>query len=254
MINLDFKNPRNYLIAGLVILLSLFALWLRLIPMFHMGNTDILNMVAMDDPLYNLRQVERILANFPGYGWFEAMTNYPYGTNIYWGPLFPTIIAVCCLIVGATTRPEIIGIGLLVPPLMAAVIVVLMYFIGKVFGDWKTGLLAAGFTAVVSGQFFTVSWYGYIDHHIAEVLFSTLFCLMYSYAIVSDKNTKIDFKNFASYKKILFLSLLAGICYLLGLFVMPTMILFALIVGIFTVIQFVVDVYRNRTSEYLLII
>ena len=254
MINLDFKNPRNYLIAGLVILLSLFALWLRLIPMFHMGNTDILNMVAMDDPLYNLRQVELILANFPGYGWFEAMTNYPYGTNIYWGPLFPTIIAVCCLIVGATTRPEIISIGLLVPPLMAAVIVVLMYFIGKVFGDWKTGLLAAGFTAVVSGQFFTVSWYGYIDHHIAEVLFSTLFCLMYSYAIVSDKNTKIDLRNFVSYKKIIFLSLLAGICYLLGLFVMPTMILFALIVGIFTVIQFVVDVYRNRTSEYLLII
>ena len=254
MINLDFKNPRNYLIAGLVISLSLVALWLRLIPMFHMGNTDILNMVAMDDPLYNLRQVELILANFPGYGWFEAMTNYPYGTNIYWGPMFPAIIAICCLIVGATTRPEIIGIGLLVPPLMAAVIVVLMYFVGRVFGDWKTGLLASGFTAVVSGQFFTVSWYGYIDHHIAEVLFSTLFCLMYSYAIVSDKNTKIDIRNFVSYKKILFLSILAGVSYLLGLFVMPTMILFALIVGIFTVIQFVVDVYRNRTSEYLLII
>jgi dolichyl-diphosphooligosaccharide--protein glycosyltransferase len=32
------------------------------------------------------------------------------------------------------------------------------------------------------------------------------------------------------------------------------MILFALIVGIFTVIQFIIDTYRNRTSEYLLII
>ncbi|MDO9323831.1 MAG: oligosaccharyl transferase, archaeosortase A system-associated, partial [Methanoregula sp.] len=95
MENLDFKNPRNYLVAALVIIFSLFAFWLRIIPMLNMGNTDILNMVAMDDPLYNLRQVELILANFPGYGWFEAMTNYPYGTNIYWGPLFPTIIAVC---------------------------------------------------------------------------------------------------------------------------------------------------------------
>lgn len=254
MINLDLKKPRNYLIAGLVIFFSFFALWLRLIPMLTMGNTDIISMVAMDDPLYNLRQVELILANFPGYGWFDAMTNFPHGTNIYWGPLFPTIIAVCCLLVGATTRPEIIGIGLLVPPLMAAVIVLVMYFVGRVFGDWKTGLLAAGFTAVVSGQFFTVSWYGYIDHHIAEVLFSTLFCLVYSYAIVSEKNTKIDLRDFGSYKKILLLSFLAGLCYLLGLFVMPTMILFALIVGIFTVVQFVVDRYRNRTSEYLLII
>ena len=35
---------------------------------------------------------------------------------------------------------------------------------------------------------------------------------------------------------------------------MPTMILFALIIGIFTVIQFIIDTYRNRTSEYLLII
>ncbi|MEI7857839.1 MAG: STT3 domain-containing protein [Methanomicrobiales archaeon] len=254
MINLDFKNPRNYLIAGLVIFFSLFALWLRIIPMLNMGNTDILSMVAMDDPLYNLRQVELILANFPGYGWFDAMTTFPHGTNIYWGPLFPTIIAVCCLIAGATTRPEIIGIGLLVPPVMAAIIVAVMYFVGKVFDDWKTGLLAAGFTAVVSGQFFTVSWYGYIDHHIAEVLFSTLFCLLYSYAILSDKNTKIDLRDFGSYKKILFLSFIAGLCYLLGLFVMPTMILFALIVGIFTVVQFVVDLYRNRTSEYLLVI
>ncbi len=254
MIHLDFKNPRNYLIAGVVIFFSIFALWLRLIPMLNMGHADQLSMVAMDDPLYNLRQVELILANIPGYGWFEAMTHYPYGTSIYWGPLFPTIIAICCLIAGATTRPEIIGIGLLVPPVMAAVIVVLMYFVGKVFGDWKTGLLAAGFTAIVTGQFFTVSWYGYIDHHIAEVLFSTLFCLMYSYAVVSEKKVKIDLRDFGSYKKILLLSVLAGLCYLLGLFVMPTMILFALIVGIFTVIQFVVDRYRNRTSEYLLII
>ena len=32
------------------------------------------------------------------------------------------------------------------------------------------------------------------------------------------------------------------------------MIIFAMIVGIFTVIQFIIDVYRGRTSEYLLVI
>ena len=35
---------------------------------------------------------------------------------------------------------------------------------------------------------------------------------------------------------------------------MPTMILFAMIVGIFTVIQFVIDVFRGKTGEYLLLI
>ncbi|MDD1682223.1 MAG: oligosaccharyl transferase, archaeosortase A system-associated [Methanoregula sp.] len=254
MISLDFKNRRFYIIVGLISFFSLFALWLRLLPMLTMGKIDILTMVASDDPLYNLRQVEQILANFPNYGWFDAMTQYPHGTSIYWGPLFPTVIAICCLITGAVTRTEIISVGLVIPPLMAAAIVAIMYFVGKTCGDWKTGILASGFTAIVTGQFFYRSLYGYMDHHIAEVLFSTLFCLFYMYAILSEKGTQIELKNPGSYKSLLLISGLAGIAYLLGLFTMPTMILFAMIAGIFTVVQFSIDTYRDRTSEYLLLI
>ncbi len=255
MVAFDLKNHRSYLIFGLVAFFSLFALWLRLLPMFAMGgNTDLLSMVASDDPLYNLRQTEQMLANNLQYAWFDPMTLYPFGSNIYWGPLFPMIIAFFCMIAGATTRPEIISIALLVGPILGAATVAVMYYVGKTCGDWKTGLLASGFTAIVSGQFFYRSFYGYIDHHIAEVLFSTLFCLFYMYALLSVKDKTTDLKNFATYKKTLLFSCLAGIAYLLGLFVMPTMILFAMIAGIFTVIQFVIDVYRNRTSEYLLVI
>ena len=254
MVLLNLKNRRTYLIIGLVTLFSLFALWLRLIPMFTMGKTDILMMVGSDDPLYNLRQVEQLLANNLSYAWFDPMTLYPSGSTIYWGPLFPTIIAICCMITGATTRPEIIGIGLVIPPIMAAATVAIMYWVGKTCGDWKTGLLASGFTAIVTGQFFYRSLYGYMDHHIAEVLFSTLFCLFYMYALLSDKEKIINLKNIQTYKKTVVFSALAGIAYLLGLFVMPTMILFAMIAGIFTVIQFVIDVHKKRTSEYLVII
>jgi len=254
MKSIDLKNRRTQIIIVLVALFSLFALWLRLLPMLNMGNTDVLMMVASDDPLYNLRQVEQILANFPKYAWFEPMTLFPTGQGVPWGPLFPTIIATICLITGATTRPEIISTGLLVPPVMGAMIVVIMYFVGKICGDWKTGLLASGFTAVVSGQFFYRSFYGYMDHHIAEVLFSTIFCLLYMYTIYTEKDTKIELKNISSYKSTLLLAGLAGITYLVGLFVMPTMILFAMIVGIYTVIQFIIDVYRGRTSEYLLVL
>lgn len=254
MISLDFKSRRFYIIIGLVTFFSLFALWLRLIPLLIKGDTDVLMLVASDDPLYNLRQVELILANFPDYAWFDPMTTFPHGSPIYWGPLFPTIIAICCLITGATARPEIIRVGLLVPPLMAVATIALMYFVGKTCGDWKTGILSSGFIAIVTGQFFYRSFYGYMDHHIAEVLFSTLFCLFYMYAILSEKGSKIDLKNPESYKSLVLVSGLAGIAYLLGLFTMPTMILFAMIAGIFTVIQFVIDVYRSRTSEYLLLI
>jgi oligosaccharyl transferase (archaeosortase A-associated) len=254
MISLNGKNRRRYIIVSLVTFFSLFALWLRLLPMFTMGNTDVLSLVASDDPLYNLRQVEQILANFPNYSWFDPMSYYPVGTSIYWGPLFPTIVAIGCLITGATTRTEIISIGLVIPPLLAALTVAAMYYIGKICGDWKTGILASGFTAVVTGQFFYRSLYGYMDHHIAEVLFSTLFCLFYMYALFSEKRTEISLKNFWSHKKLLLVSILGGITYLLGIFTMPTMVLFAMIVGIFTIIQFILDVYRNRTSEYIFLI
>jgi dolichyl-diphosphooligosaccharide--protein glycosyltransferase len=254
MISLDFKNRRLYIITGLVSFFCIFALWLRLLPLFTGGNGDVLMLVASDDPLYNLRQVEQILANFPNYAWFDPMTMYPHGSPIYWGPLFPTVIAICCLVTGATTRTEIISIGLLIPPLMAVAIIALMYFVGKTCGDWKTGILASGFTAIVTGQFFYRSLYGYMDHHIAEVLFSTLFCLFYMYAILSEKGSDICLKNPGTYKSLLLVSGFAGVSYLLGLFTMPTMILFAMIAGIFTVIQFVIDTYRGRTSEYLLLI
>ncbi|MDD1687673.1 oligosaccharyl transferase, archaeosortase A system-associated [Methanoregula sp.] len=254
MISLDLKNRMTWLVIALVAFFSLFALWLRLIPMFNMGNTDILSMVGSDDPLYNLRQVEFLLSNNLHYEWFDPMSQYPGGSSIYWGPLFPLIVALGCLITGAATRPEIIGILLLVPPLMGAAAVAVMYYVGKLCGDWKTGLLASGFTAVVTGQFYYRSMYGYADHHIAEVFFSTIFCLFYMYVVLSEKDTRIVFKDINTYKNVLLISVLAGIAYLLGLFVMPTMILFAMIVGVFTVIQFIIDSFRGKTSEYLVVI
>jgi len=254
MAHLDFTKHGKYVIAAVVVAFALFALWLRLLPMFVTHTTDVMNLVAMDDPFYNLRQVELMLPQFPGYGWFDPMTLYPTGSTIYWGPLFTTIIASWCLITGATTRPEIISMALLVTPLLAAATVVVMYYVGKIFGDWKTGVLASGFTAIICGQFFTISFYGYIDHHIAEVLFSTVFCLAYSFAIVSEKDRPINLKDFSSYRRTVLFGLLAGIAYCAGLFVMPTMILFAMIVALFTLIQVIIDHYRNRSSDYLLVI
>lgn len=254
MISYKKHSRLSWLIAISITFFVLFALWLRLLPMFSAGNIDTLSFVASDDPLYNLRQVEVLLSNHLNYPWFDPMTLYPAGSDIYWGPLFPIIIAIGCLLTGATTRPEIVGIGLLIPPLMGTVTIIIMYYIGRICGDWKTGLLASGFTAVVTGQFFYRSMYGYMDHHIAEVLFSTIFCLFYMYSILSEKERPIHLKDFSSYKRLLLLSALAGIAYLLGFFVMPTMILFAMIAGVFTVIQFVIDSYRGRSSEYLLIL
>ncbi|OPY39034.1 MAG: Dolichyl-monophosphooligosaccharide--protein glycosyltransferase AglB [Methanoregula sp. PtaU1.Bin051] len=253
MLSLSDKK-KEIVIITLIIFFSLFALWLRLIPMLNLGNSDILTLVGSDDPLYNLRQVEQVLHNFPGYAWFDAMTHFPDGDFIYWGPLFTYILVIACMIAGAVTRPEIIGATLLVPPILATILVPIMYYVGKSCGDWKTGLLSSGFIAVVSGQYFYRSFYGYLDHHIAEVFFATIFCLTYIYALKEARAAEIDIKNKGSLKKPALFAFMAGIAYLLGLFTMPTMILFAMIVAIFTLIQFVIDFYRRDDSKYLVLI
>lgn len=254
MFSFNDSKYRTCIIIILIAFFSIFALWLRLIPMLNLGSTDILNVVGSDDPLYNLRQVEQVLHNFPNYAWFDAMTFYPYGDFIYWGPLFTYLCAFACILAGATTRPEIIAASLLVPPILATILVPIMYYLGKLCGDWKTGLLASGFTAIVSGQFFYRSFYGYVDHHIAEVFFATIFCLVYIYALQTAKSHKFNIRDIQTVKKPALIAACAGIAYLMGFFTMPTMILFAMIVAVFTLIQCIVDFYRGDLSEYLVLI
>ena len=241
------KIPLKYralLIITLILLFSLSALYIRLLPM---ANSDPLTSIASDDPLYNLRQVESLLTNDHLYPWFDPMTSYPMGESIvFWGPLFQTIIAQVCIITGTITRIDIISTGLLIAPIMAAIVVPIVYFIGTACGNWKTGLISALFISIISGQFFYRSMYGYMDHHVAEVLFSTMFCLFYMWALLAKDHSK---------KYMIFLAGMAGMAFLAGLLVMPTMILFAMITAVYTGVQFLIDTCHNKkSSEYLVLI
>ncbi|MDD1663156.1 MAG: oligosaccharyl transferase, archaeosortase A system-associated [Methanomicrobiales archaeon] len=250
------KKYQRYLIGLALVLIGILCLWIRLNPLSHLqtlAGGDPLNLSASDDPLYNFRQVELIIRHFPAYPWFDPMTLYPFGQTIYWGPLFPAIAALVCMILGMTTRPDIVFISQLIPPLMAAAMIPIVYLIGKRMADWKTGILAALFMVIVPGQYLQRSLFGYFDHHIAEVLFSTLFCLGYISILVYTKRSPIDFKKPETLRIPAILSLLTAVAYLLGLFTMPTMILFALIVAAFTVVQYVWDFFRERPSDYLLL-
>jgi dolichyl-diphosphooligosaccharide--protein glycosyltransferase len=244
----------NYVIIAAIIIFAVFCLWIRILPMEALGSTDALNLAGSDDPLYNLRQIEQMTENFPEYGWFEAMTLFPFGESIHWGPLFIWIITGLCLITGATTRPEIIPLALAVPPVMAAFMVPVVFLLVRKISDWKAGLVGAALIAVVSGQYFFRSLFGYLDHHMAEVLFSTIFCLCYIFALAYTRSHSFDWKNFETLKVPVLLGLITGFAYLVGFLTMPTMILFAFIVAVYTVFQFVWDHYQKVRSDYLVLL
>ncbi|KDE56340.1 oligosaccharyl transferase, archaeosortase A system-associated [Methanoculleus sp. MH98A] len=253
MAQMDLKKYQPYIIIGVIVLFALLTLWTRGIPSEGLVTAEGVNLLG-NDPWYSLRQVEQTVANFPNYAWFDAMTLYPTADTIYWGPLFVQIIAALCVLTGAATRPEIMVVASWVPPLMAVAMVPVTYLLAKKIADWKTGLIAAGLIAVIGSNYAYRSLFGFVDHHIAETLFSTIFVLAYVVALLAARDRPLSPKNFETLKIPVITAALAGIAYLLGFFNMPTMVLFALIVAAFTLVQFILDFFQERSSEYLVLI
>ena len=250
----SFWNNKKYrygIIGGFVLLITVLALVIRLLPMGDLIGTG--DMIAGPDAWYNLRLVEVLLAS-GGFISFEAMTLFPYGQDIVWGPLFTYISAIFGMFVGDAGRTALIDAVSWVPAVLGCLMVPVMFFLGKKLGDWKTGLLAGLFIAVIGGQFFARTLYGHFDHHVAETLFSTLFGLCYVLALSHLTGKEISFKHPVSLKLPLILGIISGIAYLLGLLTMTTLVVFGLFVAVFTLIQFILDVKSGRPTEYLLLV
>jgi len=239
---------------SIIIFSAVLALGLRLIPVFIGDVNDPLSMVGMDDPMYNLRQIEHMIHNYPGYSWFEAMSFYPQGAPIHWGPLFTFIAATWCMAFGAVTRPALISTALYVAPLMAVVMVPLMYILVHRIANRFTGVVAAFLIAIVPGQYFYRSYYGYLDHHIAEVLFSTIYCLCFIICLIYVRKNPVTIRSLESVKIPLLLGVVAGIAYTLGIAVMPTMILFAMITALFTFFWFIYDKIEKKNADAILVV
>jgi dolichyl-phosphooligosaccharide-protein glycotransferase len=253
---MDISTLKKYRLHFIVVLLFFFiaiAFVLRILPAII--TRDMAFFPVYDtDTWYNLRQIEVMVHNFPQYNWFDPMTAYPKGKIIDWGPLFPFLAAVLCLITGASTQNAIISTAGFVSPLLAVLMVPVMYGLGKNLGDSKTGLVAACLVSVSSMLYFSFSSYGMIDHHTAEVFFSTLFFFIYLYALDYTRKNAVDLKNHESLMFFSLVSSLAGGVYFLGLITSTTVILTLLIIAVYTFIQGLADFHLKKSSDYLCIL
>ena len=253
---MDISALRKYQLHLIVLLLFFFmviAFVLRILPAIVTRDQAFFP-VYDTDTWYNLRQIEVMVHNFPQYNWFDPMTAYPAGKTIDWGPLYPFLAAVLCLMTGATTQSAIISTAGFVSPLLAVLMVPVMYELGKKLGDYKTGIVAAGLISVTSLLYFSFSSYGIIDHHVAETFFCTLFFLVYIYALVYARQNPVDIKNRSTLLYFCLLSVLAGIVYFLGLITSTTLILTLLVIAVYTLVQGLADFYSGKRSDYLCIL
>ncbi len=247
------KKHRPYIIVGFLLVFMGITLLLRIIPAAFIKDAGFLYIFDTDS-WYTMRQVEVMVNHFPQYNWFDPMTAYPTGKIIDWGPLFPGAAAILCLITGATTRSAIIFTSGWVPPLMAVVMVPVIYLLGKTLWNWKAGIIAAGLISVVSFQFFSLSSYGWTDHHIAEVLFSSLFFLAYSFALSYVKSHPVNLKIRETVLLPVLYSVIAGMFFFLALLASTTVILTLGVIAAYTLVQSVLDFFSNQRTDSLLVI
>jgi len=213
-----------------------------------------LGLLGDPDVWYNYRQIEIMVSDFPRYAWFDPMTAYPVGKHLDWGPLFPLIASVLCLAAGATSRVALVSISSWLPVIFGILMIPVVFLLVRLIAGWKAGIIGAFFIAVVSGEYFYRTMAGVVDHHAAEIFFSTVFCLCYIYAIRKASEQETGFRNPASLLPLLIPAGLAGIALAAGLAVMPTVLIFAMIAALYTLFQYVRDTFQGKRNDGLVVL
>jgi dolichyl-diphosphooligosaccharide--protein glycosyltransferase len=126
------------------------------------------------DAYYHLRRILYSVLHFPTVLHFDAYINFPEGAKPIWPPIFDWTVALLALpFYRVAGLAGVEWVAMWVPPLLGGATVVAVYALAKRHFDWATAVLSALILSVLSAHF----WYsqiGFVDHHAAVALTSTL--------------------------------------------------------------------------------
>jgi len=213
------------------------------------------------DAYYYIRNIENLVHNFPHFNAFDPYMLFPGGGGGLIRPFFAWFIAgiVRLISLGTPTLHTIEVVGAYMPAILGTLTIFPVYFIGKeLFNRW-VGVISAALVVILPGEFLHRSLLGFTDHHVAEVLFSTVCVLFLIMAIKRAREREISFghilrRDWSTITKPLVYTLLAGI--FLGIYLLTWQggLLFIFIIFAYLVIQFIVDHLRHKSSDYLCIV
>lgn len=128
------------------------------------------------DAYWQMANIDRIALDFPA-----------YITQIFNVPFFQWLLSgiIWCIGLGNPTQTTIDTVAVYFPPILAALTVIPVYFIGKLLFNRFVGLVAIAILAVLPGEWLGRSMLGFTDHHIMEILFSTTTLMFFLFAIKS---------------------------------------------------------------------
>ena len=174
------RGPHSSAASGLALLTgsALFALALlvRALPYPTVFTPDRVVFFGMD-AYYHMRRVLYSLQRFPEALSFDPYINFPHGAKPIWPPLFDSTVALLVWpFYAAGGEPAAEAAAVWLPPLLGAATVAALFFAARRFFDLSTAALAGLALCFLSAH----SWYsqlGFVDHHAAVALVSTLLLL-----------------------------------------------------------------------------
>ena len=256
------SKPSPKLLAGII--LAIFfgvALYLRIYLPYDQVFSDEWIKFTGNDAYYHMRIVDNLVHNFPHLASFNPYMIYPCGAGVgsihFFDQLLASIIWVIGL--GSPTRHTVDVVGVYFPAVLGALTVIPVYFIGKeLFNRWA-GIISAGLIALLPGEFLGRSMLGFTDHHVAEVLFTTVTLLFLILAIKAARQRQLTFnhlkrRDWATSAKPIIYSLLAGISLGIYLHTWIGALLFIFIIFVYFTIQFIIDHLKHKSTDYLCLI
>ncbi|MGB2841749.1 MAG: oligosaccharyl transferase, archaeosortase A system-associated [Halobacteriota archaeon] len=219
-------------------------------------------MFGSDDPVYHIRLIENMLFgnHFPHRIYFDPYTQFPHGNHLHFTPLYDYLPAFFTWLIGlgAPTHRLMETVAAYYPAVLGALVVFPVYFIGKEVYSKEVGLLSAFLIAILPGFLFR-SILGATDHHVGEVLFSTIAMMFLVMALKRAKASGITFKHIAkgdwsSLKTPLVYIFLAGFSF--GLYALTWIgcVLFVFIVFVAFFAIYLIEHLRGNSTDYLCVV
>ena len=211
------------------------------------------------DGYWHGRIVDNLCRNFPYMASADPYLLYPggAGTSIA-APFFDYLMAGVAWIVGlgSPSQHTVDVVAALFPPVMGALTIIPVYFIGKALCSRWAGLIAALLVAILPGEFLGRSILGFIDHHVAEALFSTTAAMFLLLALKGMRKERLAWSHLrhpraSALAAPLTLAVLGGV--FLGLYLASWIgaLLFVFIFAAFFVVQFCLDHVSGVPTDYL---
>ena len=228
-----------------IVIAVVVGLYLRIIGPWNGTFVDWMDGARLsgNDPWYYFRLIQSCLANFPNRIWFDAFTNYPYGTHVHFGPFLVYFSAIIAKLVGASNSESIRNVIVFIPAVGGALLALPIYLFVKEVFNKKVGVIASLLVIMIPGQLLHRSILSFNDHHIWEVFWTITTLSLFTYSINRWKEEGLNSK------KAVILSILAGLA--LGLYLdtwAPGFVL-SLIIVAFTFLSFLFMKYIRVTQE-----